>query len=128
MKHPGLVILLAAMTLPAHAGPPPEARDGQIYRDATSGELLAWDEATERWLEPIAFWQAFAARRGGLTWDRATSYPPYDEVEEHDSFIVETREGLCLMWFFHGRWRRANDVWRWDPAFDEVGGCRVVFD
>ena len=31
-------------------------------------------------------------------------------------------------WFFHSRWRRANDVRRWNPQFNEVLGCSVVFD
>lgn len=31
------------------------------------------------------------------------------------------------MEFFHNRWRRANDVRRWDPLFNEHGGCPDVF-
>ena len=33
-----------------------------------------------------------------------------------------------LMYFFHRRWRRANDVWRWDPSFNRYSGCATVFD
>ncbi|MDX1406343.1 MAG: hypothetical protein R3192_17540, partial [Woeseiaceae bacterium] len=65
---------------------------------------------------------------GGLTWGRRTDYPPYDQVDELDTMIIELESGPCLMEFFHTRWRRANDVRRWDAAFNEYGGCPNVFD
>ena len=42
--------------------------------------------------------------------------------------MVEVKSGLCLMEFFHTRWRRANDVRRWDDRFNEYAGCAKVFD
>ena len=68
-----------------------------------------------------------AGRRGGLTWGSGTEYPPYAEVSELDTFLVQVDEGTCLMEFFHERWRRANDVRRWDDAFNNYGGCPHVF-
>ena len=36
---------------------------------------------------------------------------------------VEVEQGPCLLEFFQSRWRRANDVRRWDEAMNEVAGC-----
>ena len=74
------------------------------------------------------FWDRDADRRGGLTWGRRTDYPPYNKVKELDTMIIEVESGPCLMEFFHTRWRRANDVRRWDVTFNEYGGCPDVFD
>jgi hypothetical protein len=32
------------------------------------------------------------------------------------------------MQFFHQRWRRANDVQRWNDRFNDYAGCAHVFD
>jgi hypothetical protein len=32
------------------------------------------------------------------------------------------------MALFHSRWRRANDVRRWDPKFNDYAGCPEVFE
>ena len=60
-------------------------------------------------------------------WGSGTSFPPYADVNEHDTFLLEVETGTCLMYFFHTRWRRANDVWRWGPEFNEYSGCPDVF-
>ena len=44
-----------------------------------------------------------------------------------DSALVEVEQGSCLMEFFHNRWRRANDVRRWDDKMNTVAGCAYVF-
>ncbi len=105
----------------------PGERDGQVYRLSDSN-FLAWDAERERWLEPEAFWRSFAARSEGRQWPAGSEYPPFADVGEHDTFLVQTDKGPCLMHFFHGRWRRANDVWRWDDAFNRYGACPYVFD
>ena len=97
-----------------------QVRDGQPPR--------AWSAAANAWVSLEQFWLDYAASRGGLTWGRGAAYPPYREVNEHDTFLVELDSGPCLMEFFHSRWRRANDVRRWDPAFNDFGGCPRVFD
>lgn len=117
--------------------PPLEARDGQA-RDGQARDGQARDGIGEgfevyladedRWLAPLDFWLAYAQRRGGLTWGRGATYPPYRDVQEGDTFLVETHLGPCLMEFFHKRWRRANDVKRWNDRFNEHAGCSVVFD
>ncbi|MEM0955307.1 MAG: hypothetical protein AAGI24_14300 [Pseudomonadota bacterium] len=100
-------------------------RHGQIRQDK---ETLAWDENVGGWVSPETFWMNYANSRGGLTWGRGRDYPAYEKVSEGDLFLVEVDGGPCLMEFFHGRWRRANDVRRWDPRFNDYGGCPNVFD
>jgi hypothetical protein len=74
------------------------------------------------------FWQTYIDSKKGLTWEQSTQYPEYDRVREGDLFMVELEQGICLMEFFHGRWRRANDVWRWDESFNEYSACPYVFE
>jgi hypothetical protein len=49
-------------------------------------------------------------------------------VKEFDIFLVELPSGTCLMVFYHFRWRRVNDVWRWYYGFNDYSACPVVFD
>ncbi len=100
--------------------------DGQV-QVLDDGSLRAWDAARGNWVEPLQFWLNVAERRGGLTWGRRADYPPYDDVEEYDLLLIELDTGPCLMEFFHGRWRRAQDVRRWDERFNDYGGCPDVF-
>ena len=74
------------------------------------------------------FWQQYADANGGLTWGKSTTYPEYEKVREGDTLLIQLAQGPCLMEFFHSRWRRANDVRRWDPSVNEYGGCPYVFD
>lgn len=94
----------------------------------SGGEWRAWSAPKAEWLGVEAFWLDYAGRTAGKNWGRGTEYPPYREVGEHDTFLVELDQGPCLMYFFHGRWRRAEDVRRWDPTFNELLGCPYVFD
>jgi len=87
-----------------------------------------WSKELNRWVSPIEFWRSFAVLNGGLTWGERETYPPYDEVKERDLMIINLETGPCLMEFFHTRWRRANDVRRWDTGFNDVAGCPHVFD
>jgi hypothetical protein len=102
-------------------------RDGEVHT-LNDGSFMAWDAESEQWLSPDNFWVSFAARERGKNWGGGRTFPPYDSVNEHDTFLLEVDEGPCLMYFFHTRWRRANDVWRWDPVFNDYGGCANVFD
>ena len=123
-----LILLLSVVGF-AHAQDQlaPGNRDGEVYV-LENGNFLAWDARNEQWLETEAFWTAFAARGRGRIWPGGPQFPPYSEVNEHDTFVYELESGPCLMYFFHTRWRRANDVWRWGPEFNEYGGCPYVFD
>ena len=105
----------------------PGGRDGEVYR-LPDGKFIAWDAGQEMWLEPEAFWNSYARRTRGRAWPSGREYPPYRDVSEHDTFLVQTDNGPCLMYFFHTRWRRANDVRRWGDEFNEYGGCPYVFD
>jgi len=87
-----------------------------------------WDINTMKWGDIESFWSRYADSKGGLTWKRSNTYPKYDNVKEFDTLLIELKQGTCLMEFFHSRWRRANDVRRWDDAFNEYGGCPYVFD
>lgn len=101
-------------------------RDGEL-RTSAAGQLLAWDDVGQKWLEPVEFWRAFARRDGVKSWGQSREYPPYEQVNELDVFMVELESGVCLMQFFHRRWRMANDVRRWSPGFNSLHGCPDVF-
>ena len=103
----------------------PGNHNGEIQQH--NGELFAWNDAKQYWQEPTLFWLDYANSRGGLSWGHSTEYPPYEQVNELETFLVKVDSGDCLMQFFHNRWRRANDVRRWDPAFNEYSGCADVF-
>ncbi|MEM6513911.1 MAG: hypothetical protein AAF660_12935 [Pseudomonadota bacterium] len=122
-----LALLILLFATPVLADVPADGeRDGEIHRHDDS--FLAWDAVGGRWLEPRDFWLAFAARERGKNWGESDRLPPFAEVGEHDALLVKTADGECLMYFFHRRWRRANDVWRWHPAFNDYSGCATVFD
>ena len=104
-----------------------EMVDGTV-RQLADGSSQAWSNQDESWVDLETFWLRYAESRGGLTWGRRTEYPSYDQVSEFDTMIIELESGPCLMEFFHTRWRRANDVRRWDPAFNDYAGCATVFD
>ncbi|MEZ9820148.1 hypothetical protein AB4238_05940 [Shewanella sp. 10N.286.45.A1] len=100
--------------------------DGEIAM--LNGQAIAWDAENEQWLSIDDFWQHWADSRGGITWGHSKDYPPYDQVKEQDTFLVELDGGTCLMEFWHSRWRRANDVRRWDDSFNDYSACPHVFD
>ena len=127
MKTPLLIVLFLAGTSCGADEFPPGERDGEV-RTLADGGFVAWDGERRRWLHPEAFWESFAIRGRGRQWPSGTDYPPYAEVSEHDTFLVQVDGGSCLMYFFHTRWRRANDVWRWGDEFNEYRGCPTVFD
>lgn len=102
--------------------------DGTARDGASAGAFEVYDGMLGRWVEPLEFWLNYADRRGGLTWGRHSVYPPHRDVKELDTFMVELPQGPCLMEFFHERWRRANDVRRWNERFNDFGGCPHVFD
>lgn len=87
-----------------------------------------WNDSLEQWTDVESFWLRYADSNGGLTWGRSSEYPEYSKVKEHDTLIIELKQGPCLMEFFHKRWRRANDVRRWDKQLSDYGGCSHVFD
>jgi len=106
---------------------PERALDGQSVAIDEQGNFQVWDEVKGQWVLPETFWTNFADRKGGITWGRSDSYPPYHKVKEHDLILIELDSGLCLMEFYHQRWRRASDVWRWGRRISEYGGCPNVF-
>lgn len=119
-----LVWSLVLMAGAAFAQPP---RHGMV-RVLTDATWQAWDDESAQWTGLERFWERYAERKGGLTWGRGGEYPDYPKVKEGDTFMAEVAQGPCLMEFFHNRWRRANDVRRWDDAFNEYAGCPYVFD
>ncbi len=127
------LILLFVIAIPAIAltgalaiAESDEFTDGEVRSVAGDG-IEAWDIRNGEWVDLEVFWSRYADRRGGLTWGRRTDFPPYKRVLELDTMLIELESGPCLMEFFHTRWRRANDVRRWDEAFNEYGGCPDVF-
>ncbi|WOT05821.1 hypothetical protein [Shewanella youngdeokensis] len=108
------------------AMPAAGTHNGQVSIKA--GLTMAWDESSQQWLTIENFWRQWANSRGGLTWPASETYPPYEQVKEQDTFLVQLDGGTCLMEFWHQRWRRANDVRRWDDAFNRYSACPKVFD
>lgn len=102
-------------------------KDGEVRRIAGS-EQRAWDAEAAEWVSLDLFWERYAARRGGFTWGKRKDYPPYADVSELDTLVIQLDSGSCMMMFFHTRWRRANDVRRWDDAFNDFSACPDVFD
>lgn len=92
------------------------------------GKQQAWDDEDKKLVGLEEFWRSHAKRNGGITWGQSSKYPPYNDVKEYDLFMVEIGNELCLMEFYHTRWRRANDVRRWDDAFNEFSACSKVFE
>ena len=126
MRHYAIIVTFA-LTLSNAVGQSEDLTDGEV-RNVANGGLEAWDLQNTEWVDLETFWIRYTDRRGGLTWGRRTDYPPYGQVNELDTMIIEVESGPCLMEFFHTRWRRANDVRRWDAVFDEYAGCPNVFD
>ena len=118
------LLVLGSATLAAEEENHP---DGQL-RDSPSQKLQAWDAEQRNWVSPGQFWLNYADRKGGLSWGKRGDYPPYDQVKEFDTLLIQLDSGSCLMEFFHSRWRRANDVRRWDDRFNQYSGCARVFD
>ncbi|WP_028113235.1 hypothetical protein [Ferrimonas kyonanensis] len=119
-----LIILLGCWCTLAQAQP--GDHHGQIKVEQAQWQV--WNQSLSRWDSVEAFWDHEAAALGSVRWPSSRDYPPYDQVQEHDTFLVQLDSGVCLMEFFHSRWRRANDVRRWDPAFNDYGACPRVFD
>lgn len=113
-------LLVSGITLSAQA---PE--HGSFNKN---GSEQVWHNEQNKWLTPEQFWRDFTDNNGGLTWSQSREYPQYSQVKEHDTFLVELDSGICLMEFFHSRWRRANDVRRWDDKFNQYSGCAKVFE
>ncbi|MDH3644546.1 MAG: hypothetical protein OES38_20740 [Gammaproteobacteria bacterium] len=110
----------------ADASRPHDPVNGQVH---SAGETVeVWDATDAAWVSPEGFWLAYAQGSSGRFWGRKAEYPPYSDVEEHDTVLIEVSGGPCLMYFFHNRWRRAQDVRRWDSAFNGIRGCPRVFD
>lgn len=122
-----LLIVILLLVSSIVIGQSDKLADGQV-RTSSSGDPEAWDSPNAEWVSLETFWVRYTDRRGGITWGRRGDYPPYAEVNEFDTMIIELESGPCLMEFFHTRWRRANDVRRWDDAFNEYAGCPFVFD
>lgn len=122
-----MLAVIMVLSAPLAWSAPEDFRDGQVQKDSR-GELQAWDKENSRWVGIDAFWEAYAGRKGGYTWGDTTEYPPYNQVKEFDTLLIQVDSGPCLMEFYHSRWRRANDVRRWDESFNEYGGCARVFE
>jgi hypothetical protein len=110
----------------AIAAYPDSPTNGQFYESNSTIEV--WDATTAEWVTPETFWLSYAERSNGKFWGKTSSYPQYVDVTEYDTILIKLDKGVCLMEFFHKRWRRAQDVRRWDSAFNSFGGCPYVFD
>lgn len=120
----GCLIILCLLTANTQA----DENTHGLVKENISGEFQAWNADNKNWVSLELFWTLFDKQNTAKSWRRSDAYPNYNDVNEFDTFLVELKEGPCLMQFFHARWRRANDVQRWDDAFNEYGGCPYVFE
>jgi uncharacterized protein (DUF302 family) len=95
---------------------------------SVSGTLQVWNANSNEWNGIELFWNNFANINQAKSWSQSDKYPKYEEVKEFDTLVIELEQGNCLMQFYHSRWRRANDVQRWNDIFNEYGGCPYVFE
>ncbi|MFK7816260.1 MAG: hypothetical protein AB8B92_07985 [Gammaproteobacteria bacterium] len=86
------------------------------------------EKPTQSEVDIEKIWMDYAKSKGGITWGMSKEYPEYENVNEGDTILIQLQQGPCLMEFFHNRWRRANDVRRWDESVNEYGGCPYVFE
>ena len=100
-------------------------RHGQTHQSERHG-FVVWDNRVKRWVSPRRFWNNYAKRKGDRYWGQRRFYPSSRFVKEHDLITINTSNGSCLMEYYHGRWRRANDVWRWNRRFNQYSGCSNV--
>jgi hypothetical protein len=129
--QPRLIFLsavVAALLVVSHASAEslPGPSNGMIA--ISDSKVEVWNSRTSEWLSPEAFWLDYATHSEGKFWGRSSEYPSYDQVNEHDTLLIEVQGGPCLMYFFHSRWRRAQDVRRWNTEFNNLLGCPRVFD
>ena len=119
-----MVLFLYLLTTTVQAQ---EFKHGNVDESA-QGKLQVWNSKKSKWTGIEPFWMSFAKSNQAKFWGLTDIYPNYDDVKEFDTVLIQLEEGQCLMQFFHSRWRRANDVQRWDDAFNEYSGCAFVFD
>ena len=117
-----LLLLLCFLSISAFAM---DYSHGEVV--VKDGKELAWDDKDKKFVNLEEFFRNYAKRNGGLTWGEGKEYPEYNKVKEYDLFMVQVDSGICLMEFYHERWRRANDVRRWDDKFNSFSGCADVF-
>ncbi len=120
------VLLIALTLILANSVQAQQPDNGEVRSE--EGAYSVWSSSASSWVTPEVFWLDYAQQNDGKYWGRSREYPTYSEVSEHDTLLIETDTGICLMYFFHERWRRAQDVRRWDPKFNEIEGCPSVFD
>lgn len=125
-KYSTILILTSILVSACASNSAVDPAWGETRPNVSSFE--AWDKDSNAWLTPQAFWTAHEIRRGAKNWPSAESYPPYAQVKEFDTFLAQTKTGTCLMEFYHQRWRRARDVWRWGEEFNSFSGCDTAFD
>jgi hypothetical protein len=102
-------------------------KQGDLQNNS-EGALVIWSADSNNWLSVETFWVEYAKQNGGVYWGKTGQYPEYSEVKEGDTLLLSTKKGICLMEFFHERWRLANDVNRWNDELNNYSGCPFVFD
>lgn len=118
------VVILWCVCTSLYAQSDNTLRHGQTRLQGSG--FVVWDVQVKKWVKPGQFWANYADRKGTRNWGIATYYPPRANTRPHDVITIITEEGACLMEFYHSRWRRANDVWRWSMRFNNYAGCANV--
>jgi hypothetical protein len=124
MMKISIVVFLCLLNSAVYAQEPKHG----FFDESVEGKPQVWNTNKGEWSSIESFWTGFAKSNNAKYWGLSDTYPNYDDVNEFDTVLIRLKEGTCLMQFFHSRWRRANDVQRWDDAFNEYAGCALVFD
>jgi len=122
-----ILILIFMLTGFVNAAETNDLSNGQVKKN-DSQKLVSWDENSKRWISLDQFWKNYVKENQSHHWGTSRDYPQYSLVSEFDTFLVQVKSGTCLMEFYHSRWRRANDVRRWDDEFNNYSGCAKVFE
>ena len=119
-----ILVFLCGLTVSSFAKEPSH---GDLRKN-TDGVSQIWEEKTQKWIDIESFWIEYAKKNTGRYWGKSEEYPEYSKVNEHDTLLITSQKGICLMEFFHKRWRRANDVRRWNDELNNYSACPNVFD
>jgi len=122
-----ILVFLLSLPFYTNATETSNPSHGEVNKN-NENSLVSWDSKTNQWISLDTFWKNYADNNSNRHWGTGRHYPDYAKVLEFDTFLVQVPSGVCLMEFFHTRWRRANDVRRWDDQFNDYSGCAKVFE
>lgn len=98
--------------------------EGQV-RSVDQTLAAVWNAEAQAWQSSESHWEHYAVRHSGNDWGGRRGFRPYDQINELTTVIFELRSSACLKEFSHSRWRRANDVRRWNTCLTSTTDARM---